>query len=312
MAGDRDWFPLELTPSGTGVPAGPQGLAEYLRGIDLHEALMKAKAIVFRGFGITLDDLEPTLDLFLPDRLAYVHGNSPRTKVGKNVYTSTEYPAEFTISMHNELSYSHHWPARLLFYCEQQPATGGATPLVDGARWLAALDDKVRSAFADGIRYTQNLHGGKGLGKSWQETFETDDPAEVENFLTATRTSWEWKSDGGLRITQVRPATRRHPVTGDEVWFNQADQWHAAGLGDETAAALRAILPEEELPQNVTFPDGAPVPEEYVVQIRERGLREAVDVEWRTGDVLLVDNLAVAHGRRPFTGRRRVLVAMSD
>jgi len=37
-----------------------------------------------------------------------------------------------------------------------------------------------------------------------------------------------------------------------------------------------------------------------------------VDVDWRTGDVLLVDNVLLAHGRRPFTGDRRVLVAMSD
>ena len=43
------------------------------------------------------------IDLLLPNRLAYVHGNSPRTKVGRHVYTSTEYPQEYTISMHNEM-----------------------------------------------------------------------------------------------------------------------------------------------------------------------------------------------------------------
>lgn len=59
-----------------------------------------------RGDPGALDDV---LDLLLPNRLAYVHGNSPRTKVGSNVYTSTEYPQEFTISMHNEMSYAHAW-----------------------------------------------------------------------------------------------------------------------------------------------------------------------------------------------------------
>lgn len=312
MTGAQDWSPLELTPTGVGAHPGPEGLAEYLRATDIDALLVSAKAIVFRDFRLTASDFQSALDLLLPNRLSYVHGNSPRTKVGKNVYTSTEYPAEFTISMHNELSYSHQWPSRLLFYCEQAPASGGATPVVDGAGWLAALDEEVRTAFADGIRYTQNLHGGKGLGKSWQDTFETEEPAEVEAFLAEAEASWEWKPDGGLRIGQLRPSTRRHPVTGDEVWFNQADQWHAAGLGDETAAALRAILPEEDLPQSVTFPDGTPVPEEYVVQIRERGLSHAVDVDWRAGDMLLIDNLLVGHGRRPFTGSRRVLVAMSD
>lgn len=102
----------------------------------------------------------------------------------------------------------------------------------------------------------------------------------------------------------------RHPLTGDEVWFNQADQWHPAGLGDETAAALAKVLPADELPQNVTFADGSPIPPEYVTQIRDRGLAGAVDVDWRQGDLLLIDNVLVGHGRRSYTGDRRILVAM--
>jgi hypothetical protein len=35
------------------------------------------------------------------------------------------------------------------------------------------------------------------------------------------------------------------------------------------------------------------------------------DVPWRRGDLLLIDNMLTAHGRRPCTGDRRVLVAMS-
>lgn len=176
-----------------------------------------------------------------------VHGNSPRTKVGQNVYTSTEYPAEFVISMHNEMSYSHTWPSRLLFFCEQAPESGGATPVVDGQSWLASIDSKVRDAFAPGVRYVQNLHDGFGFGKSWQATFETEDPAEAEHFLHGTGAEWKWTRDGSLRISQIRPATTRHPVTGVGVWFNQADQFHVAGLG-EHGATVRELLPEDELP----------------------------------------------------------------
>ncbi|MFD0394715.1 hypothetical protein ACFQ3Z_29985 [Streptomyces nogalater] len=134
------------------------------------------------------------------------------------------------------------------------------------------------------MRYTQNLHDGHGFGKSWQETFEAADRAEVERYLAGMPgTAWEWKRDGGLRITQVRPATVTHPVTGTEVWFNQADQWHHAALGDETAAALARIMPEEDLPQHVTFADGSPIDPAYVLEIRDRGLAAAVDVDWRVG-----------------------------
>ncbi|WP_327258014.1 TauD/TfdA family dioxygenase [Streptomyces sp. NBC_01244] len=312
MPNSDDWAPLRIGPEGRG---GPEELREVLEDLGpdgLADIFVKEKGLVFRGFDVPADDLDAVLDLVLPRRLAYVHGNSPRTKVGGNVYTSTEYPPEFTISMHNEMSYADAWPARLAFYCQVRPGGGGATPVLDAARWLESLDDEVREAFVGGVRYVQNLHDGFGLGKSWQATFETDRREEVETFLGGTDCTWAWQPDGGIRVESVRPATTRHPVTGAEVWFNQADQWHPAGLGDDTAAALAQILPEDELPQNVTFADGSPIPEAYVAQIRDRGLEHAVDVDWAQGDLLLIDNVLLAHGRRPFTGNRRILVAMSD
>lgn len=305
------WQPLTITPAEAGTGGGHRGLLEYVDGVaDFGALLVEHKALVFRDFGVAPNALEPVLDRLLPNRLAYVHGNSPRTKIGQNVYTSTEYPAEFTISMHNELSYAAQWPSRLLFFCEIAAQTGGATPVVDAALWLELLDPQVREAFAGGVRYQQNLHGGLGLGKSWQDTFETDKREEVEAFLAESEAEWQWTRDG-LRVIQIRPATTRHPATGAEVWFNQADQWHPAGLGDETAAALAKVMRADQLPQSVAFADGSPIPDEYVIQVRDRALAAAVDVDWRAGDLLLIDNVLVGHGRRPYSGDRRVLVAMS-
>ncbi|MBT2209343.1 MULTISPECIES: TauD/TfdA family dioxygenase [Actinomadura] len=311
MSESREWRPLEVHADAEGLPSGADGVLEYVRSGDFGDLLVKSKAVVFRGFGLAEDTLEPVMDELLPGRLAYLHGTSPRTKVGDNVYTSTEYPQELTISMHNELSYAHRWPSRLMFCCTTTPGSGGATPVVDGVRWLGSLDAEVRDAFAGGVRYTQNLHDGLGLGLSWKTTFETESREEVEKFLADTEAEWEWRSDGTLRIVQHRPATIRHPVTGDEVWFNQADQFHPAALGDETAAELAEILPPEELPQSVTYADGTPIPAEHVIHVRDVALDVAVDVDWVAGDLMIIDNVAVGHGRRPFTGDRRVLVAMS-
>ncbi|GAA4231022.1 TauD/TfdA family dioxygenase [Actinomadura meridiana] len=304
------WRPHEIT----GAATGPPDLVRHLDDLGperLTELLVEHKALVFRGFGVTPDTIDAALERLVPDRLPYVHGNSPRTRVRGNLYTSTEYPQQYTISMHNELSFAHRWPARLAFYCETAPDSGGATTVLDGELWLNSLDAEVRQAFSGGLRYVQNLHDGLGFGKSWQDTFETDDRNAVEAFLKDSHADWEW-GDDGLRVSQLRPATVKHPVTGTEVWFNQADQWHPAGLGDETSAELYDILSPEEFPQYVTFADGTPIPDAHVEQIQNRGLESAVNVEWRAGDVLLIDNVAVAHGRRPFEGPRRVLVAMSD
>jgi len=306
---NRTWEPHQIDVA----TAGTDDLAEWLADLGpqpLTGLLTEHKALVFRGFRITAESVEPVLDQLVPGRLPYVHGNSPRTRVRGNLYTSTEYPQQFTISMHNELNYARRWPERLAFFCERAAESGGATPVLDGRLWLAALDPEVRDAFAGGVRYVQNLHDGYGLGKSWQDTFETDDRASVEEFLADAEAQWEWTRNG-LRVTQTRAATTRHPVTGAEVWFNQADQWHPAGLEDTTASSLYSLLKPDEFPQYVTFADGSPIPDEYVAQIRGRGLENSVDVDWREGDILLIDNVLTAHGRRPFTGPRRILVAMS-
>lgn len=116
---------------------------------------------------------------------------------------------------------------------------------------------------------------------------------------------------GGLRVRQHRAATTRHPVTGAHVWFSQVDQWHPAGLGDSTAAELAELLLAGELPMTVTYADGGPIPTDVVTHVRDTAWRHAVDIDWHAGDVAVIDNVLVAHGRRPFTGPRRVLVAMS-
>ncbi|WUH99899.1 TauD/TfdA family dioxygenase [Spirillospora sp. NBC_00431] len=306
---DRTWRPHEITSA----DAETRDLAGWLTDLGpdgLTELLVTNKALVFRGFGVTPESAEPVFDLLVPGRLPYVHGNSPRTRVGRNIYTSTEYPQQFTISMHNELSYAHQWPARLAFFCEKAAESGGATPVLDGELWLGSLDAEVRESFAGGVRYVQNLHDGFGFGKSWQETFETDDRAAVEEFLDQSQAEWEWGRDG-IHIVQRRGATTEHPVTGAAVWFNQADQWHPAGLGDKAASDLYEILEPDEFPQHVTLADGSPIPDAHIEQIQSRALDNAVDVDWRSGDVLLIDNVLTAHGRRPFEGTRRVLVAMA-
>jgi hypothetical protein len=308
---DESWKPLEISPDDVDIPPGPAGLWQALDRLDVDGLLAGVMAMVFRGFGVTTDDLPEVIDRLVPQRKAYVHGNSPRSKVGSNLYTSTEYPPAYDISLHNELSYARTPPKRLMFFCASPPDSGGATPVVSGARWLAAIDPDVRAAFAGGVCYRQNLHDGYGFGRSWQQTFETSDRAEVDAYLADADVEWSWH-DGTLRISQVRPATTRHEATGAEVWFNQADQWHTAGLPADTRAAITEIFPDEELPTSAEFADGGAIPPEYIAHIREAAWHNAVDVEWpAAGDILLVDNVLVGHGRRAFTGQRSILVAMT-
>lgn len=243
--------------------------------------------------------------------VAYVEGNSPRTKVGNDMYTSTEYPSDQDISLHHELSYAHSWPAVVGFLCLVPPRAGGQTPVADARKVLAALPAEVRDEFRTRrVRYVQTLHGGTGAGRSWQATFESDEIAAVEDRFQGTDVKFEWLESGGLRIEQTRDATRRHPLTNEEVWFNQADQWHVSNFDAETRDAVLDVFPPDELPLNVTYGDGADLDEEHLSAVRTTAESLSEQQDWRVGDILLLDNMLMMHGRRRFTGERRVLVAL--
>lgn len=299
------------------VQADGESLVDWhARNRDWVEArLLDHGAILFRGFGIlTQESFQRAVATLGGTALSYVDGNSPRSKLGGGVYTSTGYPPEFFISLHNELSYSARWPSRVFFCCVVAPAEGGETPLADSRAILRELPADVREQFVRRqVRYIRNLHGGHGLGPSWQKTFETDDRAAVEEFCRATDSELVWNDDGSLTITQIRPATAVHPKTGEEVWFNQADQFHPSTHPPAVYESLMAFYDgrEENMPQTAAFGDGTPMDRAILDEVRRTAARVMRTFPWQEGDLLMVDNMLVAHGRKPFKGPRKILVSMT-
>jgi alpha-ketoglutarate-dependent taurine dioxygenase len=179
-------------------------------------------------------------------------------------------------------------------------------------RVLQAIDTRVKEVFAQhGLLYVSNLHDGNGFGKSWQATYETDDRQEVERLLVERGTEFAWQSDGGLRTVTRAPAVRCHPITGLDYWGNQAVNWHWATLPNSAAASLMTIFKDPwNFPKSVFLGSGKPIDPEDVRHVRRVLDDEEITFSWKQGDVLMVDNHCIAHGRRPFSGNRKILVAM--
>ncbi|MDQ1611552.1 MAG: hypothetical protein QOG00_1483 [Pyrinomonadaceae bacterium] len=286
-----------------------------LRQDDLHDKLLEHGALLLRGFPA----LDPPAFAEFVRRfsgsapLSYAGGASPRINLGGGVYTSTEYPGHYALSLHNEMSYTSRWPRHLFFYCAIAPEQGGETPLADSRRVLKKIDAEVVEQFKSRkIKYVRNLQGGSGTGYSWQEAFETEDRSVLENLCRAACIDWAWRADGGVRLTEVRPATAVHPLTGEEVWFNQAEGFHPSASGETAVdAELNSAVREDELRLNAFHGDGNALSLSTLEHIREVTRAEAAFFKWRAGDILIVDNMLACHGRMPFTGARKVLVAMT-
>jgi alpha-ketoglutarate-dependent taurine dioxygenase len=296
-------------PSGLTMPAAADWITEHLD--MLHATRLEHGAVLLRGLPFT----SPVEFGELRDRLihrpaAYVEKATPRSAFGNGVFTATDVPARRRIRLHNENSYALRFPALLVFGCLTAPSEGGATFLGDVRRVLSLLPPAIVDDFRTrGWMLVRNYWGHFGL--TWQEAFSTTDPAEVARYAEAEGLTVSWPEEGRLQTTQRRSATIRHPLTGDECWFNHVAFWSEWSLEDGVRDALVAEC-GSDLPFMTRYGDGEPVPRAVVEEINAALGAVRVAEPWRVGDIMLVDNVRMAHGRDPFRGERRVLVGMGD
>ncbi len=283
---------------------------------EIRQRLLTNGAVLFRSFGIENPErLEEAVNAFPGKSVNYAGGNSPRTNVKGKVYTSTEHPAHAHISLHNEMSYACTWPEHIFFCCQTPALEGGNTSIANSRQILADLSEETSNAFREkGVLYIRNLHGGIGPGASWQDTFETQSSQEVEAHCRANDIEFRWSGKENLRLIEKRQGTLIHPGTMDEVWFNQADQFHPSTNGVEIFEALMEIYEDDPMamPQYVCFGDGSAIPMAMLDEIREVYQKNTVLFTWEKGDLLMLDNVLSAHGRTPFVGPRKILVSMSS
>lgn len=278
----------------------------------VEELLCDRGAVLFRGFHISgPEDFHTVVKAWSPQLLNYTYGSTPRSRSAvAGVYTSTEYPADQTIPQHNEMAYARIWPTQLWFYCDKAAVEGGSTPLADSRRVAARLDRSLLRDFAErGVRYVRNY--GTGFDLRWQQAFETESRTEAEALCQAQGIEFTWYGEDQLRTSQVCQAVIEHPVTGAELWFNQAHLFHTSALSDEVSAELLEADPAD-IPRQVYYGDGESIEDSVLDDVRAAYAAETVREPWQEGDVLLIDNMLVSHGRDPYQGPRRVLVAMTD
>ncbi|MCA9064354.1 MAG: TauD/TfdA family dioxygenase [Planctomycetaceae bacterium] len=266
--------------------------------------------ILFRGFPVANDqDFDRFLTAFgLPNfRYEDSLSNAVRVVRTERVFTANEAPPEVNIYLHHEMAQTPVYPSRLFFFCEKAADQGGETPLCRSDVLYEMMKQQLPQFAADcaakGLKYSHTMpaanDAGSGMGRSWQSTLRADTPDQAEARLQGLGYTWEWLEDGCLKVTTpVLPAVR-DLSDGRQVFFNQL------------IAAFNGWKDSRNDPsRSITFGDGTPLDPATMKQVIDLAETITFDTPWQTGDVALVDNYVAMHGRRTFTGTRKVLASL--
>lgn len=274
----------------------------------LNELLLTHGAILMRGFKIQgVEKFNEVFSAISGEAMEYKNRTSPRDQVYSNVYTSTSHPKDQVIQMHTENSYSDAYNRIISFYCLVPAPVGGATPIADERKLLAALKPETVKKFKErGVRYIRNTIPGIGL--DWQTIYQTDDKNEVNRILDSKGYNYTWVDEDHLRINWTLPAFITHPLTGEEVWFNHMFFGHKTHYNE----AVLEFFAEEDLPFVTYYGDGQPIEKEIIQEFIDFYKENSIVFRWEQNDFLLLDNLYFSHGRETFEGDRTILAAMGQ
>lgn len=325
---DRFEYPLVVQPC-----ASAAALAEGIKWIrenrdDLVCRLYRHGAVLFRGFAVGgPDDMVKVIDQFGGEYMDYVGGAVPRRRITHSVFNSTELTRLFKLRVHNEMAYQRDHPDFIFFYCDLPARAGGETILADMRKVYQDLRPDIVSRFMQRqIKHVRVFQTRRPLREfvkkvspvhfhlTWEQVFRTTDVSEVEMHCRNLGLDYEWRMNGDLVVSNVMPPTRRHPATGETAWFNHAMLMHfnPIALGRVAYWSKKLIYPSEaDVPYQAYYGDGSPIPIEDMAHAYEVTDRHVAAFPWRRGDLLMVDNRLVAHGRNPYRGKRRIMVAMT-
>ncbi|MEN3811872.1 TauD/TfdA family dioxygenase [Chromobacterium piscinae] len=323
-------MPLLITPRDDALRDSPAAVADWYRDSlpALEQALLEYGSLLLRGFALRdTADFQAIAGLHPEHAFGYIGGATPRRNIDGKVYESTRIPPSLKIGLHQEKAYMAHYPRKLAFFCKQPSDSGGETVICDMRAVTRRLPPELVERFrARGIQYLRNFRRPSADGeprnstlreyhRPWDDVFQSDDPARVEQLCRDTNLDYRWLDDGSLTVSHVGGATARHPATGEEIWFNQLSTQHnnARSMGAAGYEYIRLLYRDRPArPYEVRMGDGEAIAPEDIAPIYDALDAEEIAFPWLRGDLLLLDNIAVAHGRNPFQGPREIQVALFD
>ncbi|MCY1392288.1 Taurine catabolism dioxygenase TauD, TfdA family [compost metagenome] len=317
--------PLFIQPRGAALQDAQRfrAWAERCRPL-LDQLIVEHGGVVLRGFPTReTADFARLVELFPTFETGYAGGVAPRTQISGRVMEATRLAAPVKLPLHSEMAYMRDYPKRIAFFCRQPATRGGETVIGDVRNLVDALPaELVEKIERLGVRLTRN-YGAKsdGMERSvevmetigWNIGFGTDDPDEVERLCAERGLQPLWNDNGTLTVFNLLEPFVTHPRTGRKLYRSLVHVFHDAYRPEgENAELHEAVRKAQKHPSGTYLGNGQRL-ETAEIEAFMRALDEVTYCwDWQPGDIMILDNLQVWHGRNPYEGARDVQVALLD
>lgn len=313
-------------------------------GAEFNKLLDTYGAILFRGFevedGNQFQEVLELLNIQLES--AYHFGSAHRVRITDKVFTSSEAPPHTIIAPHNELNMVPVRPSVLALFCQVQPDLYGETPIINTEKLFNSLSPSLQHKIANFpqrfVRYVPN--------HLLELVFEGLSREEITKLLTEQKFDFDWEEDGSLNFACSYITLFSHPRTRrlcfclsivdclvSREWYRNISQryplgkrlyynWLPASLYKEYQQRLTTAATVVDGSQKRTSTLNA-----YFVNAQGQSTtmtsREAKELgkaewenasifQWKQGDILVIDNLQVAHSRLNTGQKRKILTAFGN
>lgn len=300
----REGLIIDSAPAATSISVIDCSLERDLSALepqDIMGRLRSTGAVLLPQFEPELQEFEAFTRQFCRD----FHRSAARDglrDLGGDGFTARTPDANFTLLAHTEGSYRPFDPADLAFFlCLEPPGRpGGETLLVDGRAFLGRMPGRLRSRFEDG----GVIFEARWVTERWQAELGVDDAMQLP--LVAERyPDFEYALEGGEMSFRCRRSAIHRDAGGQPVFAN-AILAHLPAVSHPRYRDARVYTRESN---RVSFGDGQPLADEVIDTLIDIQDEVACTHRPQRGDLLIIDNTRVMHGRRPTQGEcRRVLL----
>lgn len=239
--------------------------------------------LLFRQFETNADTFSKFTSLFTTNFSNYAGGTAYRRVINQDQTLLSVNDSNDEVRLHGEMYYQRYVPAMLWFFCAKPSLKDGETLICDGKQFYDELSYSTKEIFSK-----KNLKFTRYQNKQmWQQRYKTDDLKVVIKICESNDVHLKINEDQSIVTEYISPAIFPSRCGKYKIFIN-------------------TLLPVKQyIPNNIVFEDGTEITDDIVQDLIEISNRISIPIQVQKGDILMIDNTRVLHGRRAFADNQR-------